>query len=221
MPPLPSYPSPSIHETAASLSSISSDYHHLAYRTNSTPMLTASYSFSSFSSASSNEGDSTEEDGKESHHRHHNHHHTSKLGPKKSASISFLPEKRKKKVYPTAAALRKNSITKPQHKFSQKSSSISSESLSYYLSKQHLSDTEEFEEEFDEEVNTTVLTTSASSGTICKKGRNVDKACNHCKRSHLRCDNVRPCRRCVATGKVGCQDVKHKPRGRPRLQKRL
>ncbi|KAI7894791.1 uncharacterized protein EV154DRAFT_497032 [Mucor mucedo] len=61
------------------------------------------------------------------------------------------------------------------------------------------------------------MTTSASTGLICKKGRNVDKACNHCKRSHLRCDNVRPCRRCVATGKIGCQDVKHKPRGRPRF----
>ncbi|ORZ11893.1 hypothetical protein BCR42DRAFT_97746 [Absidia repens] len=50
-----------------------------------------------------------------------------------------------------------------------------------------------------------------------KKGRNVDKACNHCKRSHLRCDSMRPCRRCIATGKSGCQDVEHKPRGRPRL----
>ncbi|KAI8340638.1 hypothetical protein BC941DRAFT_417749 [Chlamydoabsidia padenii] len=50
-----------------------------------------------------------------------------------------------------------------------------------------------------------------------KKGRNVDKACNHCKRSHLRCDNMRPCRRCIATGKSGCKDVEHKPRGRPRL----
>ncbi|KAL0088571.1 hypothetical protein F4703DRAFT_1927354 [Phycomyces blakesleeanus] len=51
------------------------------------------------------------------------------------------------------------------------------------------------------------------------KGRNVDKACQHCKRSHLRCDNVRPCGRCVATGKTGCEDVHHKPRGRPRLPK--
>ncbi|GAA5797550.1 hypothetical protein HPULCUR_002938 [Helicostylum pulchrum] len=207
IPPLPSYPSPSIHETAASLSAISSD-HHMAYRSNSTPMLTASYSFSSFSSASSNEDDSAEEDNT-----------AQKSGPKKSASISFLPEKRKKRVYATAASTRKNSITKPQRKFTPKSNSISSESLSYYLSKQHLSDTEE---EFEEDgFNTNLLNTSASSGMICKKGRNVDKACNHCKRSHLRCDNVRPCRRCVATGKVGCQDVKHKPRGRPRLQKRL
>lgn len=53
-----------------------------------------------------------------------------------------------------------------------------------------------------------------------KKGRNVDKACNHCKRSHLRCDDMRPCRRCVATGKLGCRDVQHKPRGRPRLNKK-
>jgi hypothetical protein len=53
-----------------------------------------------------------------------------------------------------------------------------------------------------------------------KKGRNVDKACNHCKRSHLRCDDMRPCRRCVATGKTGCKDVQHKPRGRPKLHKK-
>ncbi|ORX57577.1 hypothetical protein DM01DRAFT_1372598 [Hesseltinella vesiculosa] len=52
-----------------------------------------------------------------------------------------------------------------------------------------------------------------------RKNRNVDKACNHCKRSHLRCDNMRPCRRCIATGKSGCKDVEHKPRGRPRLHK--
>ncbi|KAI9303867.1 hypothetical protein BJ944DRAFT_241073 [Cunninghamella echinulata] len=52
-----------------------------------------------------------------------------------------------------------------------------------------------------------------------KKGRNVDKACNHCKRSHLRCDNMRPCRRCISTGKTGCKDVMHKPRGRPKLHK--
>ncbi|CEP09276.1 hypothetical protein [Parasitella parasitica] len=54
-----------------------------------------------------------------------------------------------------------------------------------------------------------------------KKGRNVDKACNHCKRSHLRCDDMRPCRRCVSTGKQGCKDVQHKPRGRPKLHKKL
>ncbi|CAO3582348.1 unnamed protein product [Absidia cylindrospora] len=58
---------------------------------------------------------------------------------------------------------------------------------------------------------------SAPSNHPAKKGRNVDKACNHCKRSHLRCDNMRPCRRCIATGKSGCKDVEHKPRGRPRL----
>lgn len=63
---------------------------------------------------------------------------------------------------------------------------------------------------------------SSSSSNVAsglRKGRNVDKACNHCKRSHLRCDNMRPCRRCVATGKTGCKDVEHKPRGRPRLNK--
>lgn len=64
-------------------------------------------------------------------------------------------------------------------------------------------------------------TSSHARSLVTRKGRNVDKACNHCKRSHLRCDNMRPCRRCVATGKVGCKDVEHKPRGRPRLNKNL
>lgn len=64
-------------------------------------------------------------------------------------------------------------------------------------------------------------TSSQARSLVSRKGRNVDKACNHCKRSHLRCDNMRPCRRCVATGKVGCKDVEHKPRGRPILNKNL
>jgi hypothetical protein len=58
------------------------------------------------------------------------------------------------------------------------------------------------------------------SVSLVKKGRNVDKACNHCKRSHLRCDEMRPCRRCITTGKTGCKDVQHKPRGRPKLHKK-
>lgn len=49
-----------------------------------------------------------------------------------------------------------------------------------------------------------------------KKGRGVEKACNHCKRSHLKCDEMRPCRRCIIAGKVGCKDVQHKPRGCPK-----
>jgi hypothetical protein len=208
IPPILSYPSPSIHETATSISAISNDF-SMAYWNNSTPMLTASYSFSSFSSASSNGDDSeAEEDTLPI--------PTKKFGQKKSASISFLPVKRRQQKKSSTA--RKNSIAKPR-KFSHKNSSISSDSLSYYLSKQHLSDNEEYEEEYEE--NGLKMTGSASSGMLCKKGRNVDKACNHCKRSHLRCDNVRPCRRCVSTGKIGCQDVKHKPRGRPRLQKRF
>ena len=179
------------------------------YRNNSAPMLSASYSFSSFSSASSNEDDSAEEDIKDTISS------GKQRGPKKSASISFLPEHRKK----MPVTHRKNSITAKRN-FSQKHNSFSSDSLSYFLSKQHLSDNEEMDEEYEQEGYHPKMSTSASTSTISKKGRNVDKACNHCKRSHLRCDNVRPCRRCVATGKTGCQDVKHKPRGRPRLQKR-
>ncbi|KAI8977530.1 hypothetical protein BDF20DRAFT_875374 [Mycotypha africana] len=67
---------------------------------------------------------------------------------------------------------------------------------------------------------TTTTTSSMSNKTSYKKGRNVEKACNHCKRSHLRCDNLRPCGRCVATGKNDCHDVEHKARGRPRGPKK-
>lgn len=74
---------------------------------------------------------------------------------------------------------------------------------------------EEEDDEDDDEYQ--IRTAHASSQLPTKKGRNVDKACNHCKRSHLRCDDMRPCRRCVATGKTGCKDVQHKPRGRPKL----
>ncbi|RUP45702.1 hypothetical protein BC936DRAFT_147839 [Jimgerdemannia flammicorona] len=52
-----------------------------------------------------------------------------------------------------------------------------------------------------------------------RKTHNVERACNHCKRSHVRCDEQRPCHRCVAAGKDDCCDVEQKPRGRPRNTK--
>ncbi|KAI8381360.1 uncharacterized protein BYT42DRAFT_302672 [Radiomyces spectabilis] len=115
-----------------------------------------------------------------------------------------------------------------------------SESISTFLARQRLSDEDSDDEplqeegdeddavkdddddddddDSDEDAYTTRYNHRALNKTA-KKSRNVDKACNHCKRSHLRCDNMRPCRRCVATGKTGCEDVDHKPRGRPRLQR--
>lgn len=228
MPPLMPYPLPSIHKTAAPISAISNE-HHLAYRSNSTPMLSASFSYSSFSSASSNEEEALlqqdnmfDQDDLQSDFQ-------PPSMPRKSASMSYISEsgtaKRKKKMLMTQRKGSMNNIKLEQSskqkvsKQKKVSISASSDSLSYYLSRQQLSDADEYEEEGDEEPNST-SNTSSTTGTACKKGRNVDKACNHCKRSHLRCDNVRPCRRCVTTGKVGCQDVKHKPRGRPRLQKK-
>ncbi|KAI8140343.1 hypothetical protein BJV82DRAFT_623562 [Fennellomyces sp. T-0311] len=125
---------------------------------------------------------------------------------------------------------RKKSDIFPKHRRNKKSVSRStlpvSESISTFLSRQKLSDDEEphqhpVEEDYDmeEEDDEYVFRGDGQSSTSLRKGRNVDKACNHCKRSHLRCDNMRPCRRCVATGKTGCKDVEHKPRGRPRLNK--
>lgn len=229
MPPLMPYPLPSIHKTAAPISAISND-HHLAYRSNSTPMLSASFSFSSFSSASSNEGEALLQQESVIDQDDLSADIQPPAMPRKSASMSYISEpgttKRKKRM---SMAQRKGSMnnlkseqpSKLKNSKSKKVSlSTSSDSLSYYLARQQLSDADEYEEEGDEEPTNSTSSTASTSGTTCKKGRNVDKACNHCKRSHLRCDNVRPCRRCVATGKVGCQDVKHKPRGRPRLQKK-
>lgn len=230
MPPLMPYAVPPIHRTAAPISAISNE-HHLAYRSNSTPMLSASFSSSSFSSASSNEGESLLQE--EGILVDQNDLPTGIQPPimlRKSASMSYISEpgtaKRKKRM---SIAQRKGSMSnlKLEQVSREKSSkqkkvslSASSDSLSYYLARQQLSDADEYEEEEAYEEPSSVSNTSSTTGTTCKKGRNVDKACNHCKRSHLRCDNVRPCRRCVTTGKVGCQDVKHKPRGRPRLQKK-
>nr|KAJ3422885.1 hypothetical protein HK105_005833 [Polyrhizophydium stewartii] len=52
-----------------------------------------------------------------------------------------------------------------------------------------------------------------------RTAKNVAKACVHCKKAHLACDEERPCRRCVHLNKTDCVDVEHKKRGRPRLAK--
>ncbi|KAI8378658.1 hypothetical protein EDC96DRAFT_540212 [Choanephora cucurbitarum] len=77
-----------------------------------------------------------------------------------------------------------------------------------------------YEDDDDDDGEYQIRQANGNHALPTKKGRNVDKACNHCKRSHLRCDDMRPCRRCVATGKTGCKDVQHKPRGRPKLHKK-
>jgi hypothetical protein len=81
-------------------------------------------------------------------------------------------------------------------------------------------DTPYVDDEDDDEDDDYRHAAAVSTHIHNKKGRNVDKACNHCKRSHLRCDDMRPCKRCVSTGKTGCKDVEHKPRGRPKIHKK-
>ena len=49
-----------------------------------------------------------------------------------------------------------------------------------------------------------------------KRQKHVRKACIHCKKAHLACDEARPCKRCLHLGKPDCIDVEHKRRGRPR-----
>ena len=46
--------------------------------------------------------------------------------------------------------------------------------------------------------------------------QNCTNACQHCKKSHLSCDNQRPCNRCTSRGKTDCQDAAHRKRGRPK-----
>ncbi|TPX35708.1 hypothetical protein SmJEL517_g01886 [Synchytrium microbalum] len=53
-------------------------------------------------------------------------------------------------------------------------------------------------------------------GKRTKRQKHVGKACVHCKKAHLACDDARPCRRCAHMGRLDCVDVEHKRRGRPR-----
>lgn len=50
-----------------------------------------------------------------------------------------------------------------------------------------------------------------------RRKKHVCRACIHCKKAHLACDNARPCNRCRSLNKTDCVDVQHKRRGRPRL----
>lgn len=48
-----------------------------------------------------------------------------------------------------------------------------------------------------------------------KRRKQVKKACTNCRQAHARCDDMRPCSRCVKHG-IGqfCHDAKTKKRGR-------
>ena len=56
--------------------------------------------------------------------------------------------------------------------------------------------------------------TAGLAGGEKRRGRHVARACQHCKKAHLACDEQRPCKRCVRLGKTDCRDVEHKRRGR-------
>ncbi|KAG1144593.1 hypothetical protein G6F37_001177 [Rhizopus arrhizus] len=100
-----------------------------------------------------------------------------------------------------------------------KSMKVSDSLASFLTQDEDLFEENEETEDEEEEEELGLKKKTARSVSQLKKGKNVDKACNHCKRSHLRCDEMRPCRRCITTGKMGCRDVQHKPRGRPKLLK--
>jgi hypothetical protein len=61
-----------------------------------------------------------------------------------------------------------------------------------------------------------IISRSKSTKTLGKRQKHVRKACIHCKKAHLACDEARPCKRCLHLGKPDCIDVEHKRRGRPR-----
>ncbi|CAG8451088.1 7066_t:CDS:2 [Acaulospora morrowiae] len=88
-------------------------------------------------------------------------------------------------------------------------------------------------------INTNLSGDDNGSGVIKRTNKtHVPSACVNCKKAHLACDEVRfagcdwdmdepssnshfprPCKRCVALGKVEtCVDIKHKKRGRPKLK---
>lgn len=60
------------------------------------------------------------------------------------------------------------------------------------------------------------ISRSKSTKLLGKRQKHVRKACIHCKKAHLACDEGRPCKRCLHLGKPDCIDVEHKRRGRPR-----
>lgn len=64
--------------------------------------------------------------------------------------------------------------------------------------------------------NHSAISRSKSTKILGKRQKHVRKACIHCKKAHLACDESRPCKRCVHLGKTDCIDVEHKRRGRPR-----
>ncbi|CAG8498237.1 800_t:CDS:2, partial [Acaulospora morrowiae] len=69
-------------------------------------------------------------------------------------------------------------------------------------------------------INTNLSGEDNGSGVIKRTNKtHVPSACVNCKKAHLACDVSRPCKRCVALGKVEtCVDIKHKKRGRPKLK---
>ncbi|KAI9104863.1 hypothetical protein DFS34DRAFT_589956 [Phlyctochytrium arcticum] len=68
------------------------------------------------------------------------------------------------------------------------------------------------------------LTTSEKpqQRVVAHRTRNyVQKACVHCKSSHVACDSARPCQRCIRLGKGdSCIDAARKRRGRPNVSSR-
>lgn len=67
--------------------------------------------------------------------------------------------------------------------------------------------------------STSTNTTLLDAKPAAKRQRHVCRACVHCKKAHLACDEQRPCRRCSHLGKNDCADVEHKRRGRPKVHK--
>ena len=90
------------------------------------------------------------------------------------------------------------------------------------------SQTESLQNSIAESMNKTSRKPSSKKSSKCiaknpdcedgdaKRHKHVRKACVHCKKAHLACDEGRPCRRCIHLGKTDCVDVEHKRRGRPR-----
>eukprot|EP01129_Flabellula_baltica_P008717 TRINITY_DN3498_c0_g1_i1.p1 TRINITY_DN3498_c0_g1~~TRINITY_DN3498_c0_g1_i1.p1 ORF type:complete len:245 (-),score=30.67 TRINITY_DN3498_c0_g1_i1:48-782(-) len=45
---------------------------------------------------------------------------------------------------------------------------------------------------------------------MSERNKRVSVACNNCQKSHSKCDNGRPCKRCKSKGLTNCRDTLHK-----------
>lgn len=107
-------------------------------------------------------------------------------------------------------------ITDPGHSLSRSVFNYESNSGDSMHGTDHISTANLSLEPCSHQHSHSIISRSKSLKTLGKRQKHVRKACIHCKKAHLACDEGRPCKRCIHLGKTDCIDVEHKRRGRPR-----